>query len=269
MRRLLAVFTLLMFSAVLARAQDDHNDNSPVVAGYAVVTPVSATSGLAVFETFGYRLGLSGVPQAGVLPANLTTNAVLFCDTNGRLGKNIGVAIVNPNATSASVSLTLRNGSGATVAGPLVVSVASHQQVSKYIDQLFVGAVPDLQGSLLVTSNAPVAVMGLRFRGINFSTLPATSLSADVAVPVIAPGVGGPGSILLPQFAGGGGWASQVVVMNTTAATLTVRIDLFKQDGTPLSLTLNHVLNSTFTTMLPAGGTYTLAPLDRIGNDDF
>src|SRR5207237_580178 len=149
-----------------------------------------------------------------------------------------GVAIVNPNATSASVTLTLRNGSGVTVSGPLLVSVASHQQVSKYIDQFFAGPVPELQGSLLVTSNAPVAVMGLRFRGINFSTLPATSLSADVAVPVIATGVGGPGSILLPQFAGGGGWASQVVVMNTSAAALTIRIDLFKQDGTPFSLTL-------------------------------
>src|SRR5207247_2329971 len=130
--------------------------------------------------------------------------------------------------------------------------------------------VPELQGSLLVTSNAPVAVMGLRFRGINFSTLPATSLSADVAVPVIATGVGGPGSILLPQFAGGGGWASQVVVMNTSAAALTIRIDLFKQDGTPFSLTLNHTFASSFTgIVLTAGGTFTLAPLDRIGNDDF
>src|SRR5438093_10565161 len=140
MRRLLTILTLVMCAAVLAHAQaddhDDHNDNAPVAVGYAVVTPATATNaGLVVFETFGLRnFGPGGVTQAGVLPANLTTNAVLFVDTSGRLGKNIGVAMVNPNAASASVTLTLKNGSGGTIS-TVVVSVPSRQQVAKFITE--------------------------------------------------------------------------------------------------------------------------------------
>ena len=124
MRRLFGTLFVVLLSAALAVAQgnsdhgrgndqsreaqaqdhDDHNDSAPTQSGFAVITPVAATTsgtttGLVVFETFGMRgHGDSGATQAGVLPPDLTTNAVLFVDSSGRLAKNLGVAIVNPNA---------------------------------------------------------------------------------------------------------------------------------------------------------------------------
>src|SRR5207249_2281171 len=62
---------------------DDHDDNATVQKGYAVVTSAS-TSGLVVFETFGLKNG-PDTTQAGVLPPALTTSAVMFVDSNGRL----------------------------------------------------------------------------------------------------------------------------------------------------------------------------------------
>ena len=87
---------------------------------------------------------------------------------------------------------------------------------------------------------------------------------------MIATGVGGNGAVLLPQFAAGGGWATEIVMANTGTSSLTVRVDLFKSDGTPLTATLNGETKSSFTNLtIPAGGVLILAPRDQHGDDDF
>src|SRR5262249_18528602 len=123
------------------------------------------------------------------------------------------------------------------------------------------------------SSALPVSVIGLRFRGDNFSTLPVTDLSGNPGPLPAFPtaGVGGAGAVLLPQFAAGGGWATELVLMNAnTTSSLTVRVDLFKSDGTPLSTTLNGTTGSSFKNLvIPAGGVLVLAPRNRDGDDDF
>jgi hypothetical protein len=259
---------------------DDHDDNSPIATGFAVVTPSGgAASGLVVFETFGIRgIGANGdASQAGVLAPDLTTSAMLFVDSSGRLSKNLGVAIVNPNSSALTVSVTLKKSDGTQlVTGN--VTIPSHQQVSKYAADFFSSpsSIPsDFTGTLIVTSTGasplPFSMIGLRFRGVNFSTVPATSLTnITTALPTIATGVGGAGAILLPQFATGGGWATEVVIANTASSSVTVRLDLFKPDGTALTATLNGDSASSFTNLtIPAGGVLTLAPRDSNGDDDF
>jgi hypothetical protein len=263
--------------------QDDHDDHGPVQSGYAVVTSAASSNvleigtGLVVFETFGMRHGSLGTSQAGILPPGLTTNAVMFVDSSGRLSKKLAVAIVNPNSSNQNVTLTLRKNDG-TQLGTTTITVPSLHQTSTFMTQLFSGTtVPsDVTGTLAITSsgssNLPVSVIGLRFRGSNFSTLPVTDLSGNPGpLPTLTPGVGGAGAVLLPQFAAGGGWATELVLMNTnTKGSLTARVDLFKPDGTPLSTTLNGQTASSFTNlMIPAGGVLVLAPRNRDGDDDF
>jgi hypothetical protein len=304
MRRFVTILTLILFSAVLVFAEgkehgqagpgqgndnDDHNDAAPVQSGYAVVTPVVATTsgtttGLVVFETFGLRgHSDSGTLEAGVLPPDLTTNAILFADESGRLSKNLGVAIVNPNSTSANITLTLRKSDGTTIAtSNPPVTVQAYNQVINYVTGLFPNqSLPsDITGTLAITSIAtggtsalPVSVIGVRSRGLNFSTIPVTNLSAAAGpLPTIKPNVGGAGAILLPDFVSGGGYATELIMMNTNATgSLTVRVDLFKADGTPMTATLNGTTASSFTTLapIPAGGVLTLAPRDKNGDDDF
>ena len=296
MQRLFVFLAVVLFSVTLTFAQgvqsdDDHHDNGPIQAGYAVVTPVVVTtsvtsggmtttvttssSGLVVFETFGLRYdGGASAIQAGVLPPDLTTNAMLFVDSEGRLGKNIGVAIVNPNSGNVNVNLTLLKGDGSTAATGML-NVPSHQQVSKMVTQLFAPGVTiptDVTGTLLISSTSlPVSVIGLRFRGANFSTIPSTNLSSStVTLPNITADAGGAGAILLPQFAAGGGWATELVLVNSGTGPMTVRVDLFKQDGTPLSTGLNGKTASSFIGInIPAGGVVVLAPRDPAGDDDF
>src|SRR5213596_1885821 len=129
MHKVLGIITVVLLSASVALAEgrppgkgpqdkDDHDDRTPVQSGYAVITPATTSgTGLVVFETFGWRRGGdAGTPQAGVQPPDLTTNAVLFEESNGRLSKDLGVAIVNPNPSDTNVSVTLRGSDGKQLA---------------------------------------------------------------------------------------------------------------------------------------------------------
>ena len=122
-------------------------------------------------------------------------------------------------------------------------------------------------------SEAFIAViLELRLRGTHFSTIPITSLSPPVDFPKVTPGTGSPGSnaVLLPQFAAEGQWSSETVILNNAAVPLTVRIDLFKQDGTPLVTTLNHQSRSSFQNLVIApGGIIMFSPRNANGDSDF
>jgi hypothetical protein len=274
MRRIFGTLTVLLFAAVLVVPQgmaadhDDHDDNAPVQSGFAIVTATTSgapVTGLVVFETFGMRHGLNGATQAGLLPPALTTNALLFVDSEGRLSKNLAVAIVNPNPSpgpDANVGLMLWDDKGKQVA-TTTLKVPAHQQISEFVTQLFPGpsSVPsDFIGTLGITSSIPVSVIGLRFRGQNFSTLPVTNL-APASLPNNV--------VVLPQFAAGGGWATELVLGNTNSGAIDFRVDLFKPNGSNLTTTLNGTTADHFTGSIPANGVFVLAPRDPHGDDDF
>lgn len=273
MRRVFGIFTIVLISAVVSFSQGagDHDDAGPMLTGYAVITPSAPTTGMVVFETFGLRR-TAETTQAGVLPAALTTNALLFVSANARLSRNLGVAIANPNSSSVNVTLTLRKDDGSQLA-TTTITVAALNQASKFITELFAGqsAIPsEFMGTLSIVATAPVAAIGLRFRGLNFSTLPVTNLTSASPVPTIAAGIGGASSVLLPQFAANGGWATQIIISNTGTSSITVRVDLYTKDGTPLRTAMNGVTASAFTNILiPAGGLVSLAPRNTLGDDDF
>src|ERR1051326_8400563 len=286
MHRMFVLVSVLLISANLgfSKGHDDHDDAAPVQSGYAIVTPVTTTTsnlttGLVVFETFGLRNSTAGAAQAGAFPPNLNTHALLCVDSEGRLSKNLGVAIVNPNSSNANVTLTLRKADGTQLATTTLTVPALHQ-MSEFVTQLFSSgkSIPrDVTGTLDITSESAFSVFGLRFRGKQFSTLPATDLTA-AALPSITTTtgtgtatIGGANGVLLPQYAAYGGWATELVLMNNNSSgPLTVRVDLFKQDGTPLSTSLNGQKNSSFTNIsIPANGVVILAPRDADGDDDF
>ncbi|MBI2822494.1 MAG: hypothetical protein HYX74_09740 [Acidobacteria bacterium] len=252
----------------------DDRQEGPVQAGYAILTPTSpATDGLVVFETFGFRRGEES-RQAGILPANMTSSAMLFVNAQGRLSRDVGVAVANPSNTDAHLTATLRGENGAVIA-TRNLTVEAGQQTARFVTEMFADRpeVPrDFTGSLTIASDIPVSMVGLRFRGINFSTLPLVTLAPAAQVPTRndRPGVGGPGAILLPQFAAGGGWATEIVIVSSADAARTLRVDLFKQDGSPLAARLNGESKSTFTDLtIPARGVLVLSPRDGQGDSPF
>lgn len=263
---------------LVAEPSNHKNDdsNSPIQVGYVVVTPAQASPDITVFETFGERHGGQTL-QAGVLPSAMTTHAVLFVNTSGRLSRNVGVAIANPGSVSAEIDLKLWDDQGVLLAdyassnAPLTVGPG--EQVAKYVTEFFEShpeVSRDVTGTLDIVSDQPVAIIGIRSRGENFSTLPATSLSGPIPVPDLGGGVGGPGAIILAHFAEGGGWATEIVIANAGESDVTVRVDIFKQNSDPLEVELNNQTNSSFIGItVPAHGVVTLAPRDQNGDSEF
>ena len=277
MRKL--VLTLICLAALsgAAFAQDDHCDACATQVGYAVVTANItgpngvAPGGLVAFETLGFR---SQVPalQAGVLSAVMSTRLNLFASASIRVSPNVGVGITNPALTPAVVTMTLRD-SGGHFAASNILTIGPGQQTAKFISEYFAAVAnltPDFAGTLTVTSNTPVAIMALLFSGTTFSTIPVNNVSPTTSVPQLTSLIGGSGAVLLPQFVAGGGWASEIVVLNNGTAPMTVRIDLFSQTGSPMVVTLNHQSASTFQNLvIPAGGIVVFAPRNANGDTDF
>jgi hypothetical protein len=76
--------------------------------------------------------------------------------------------------------------------------------------------------------------------------------------------------VILPHFATGGGWASELILSNTSMAPMTVRVDLFGQDGQALEVELNGKTQSSFQDItIPAHGVVILSRRDGRGDSDF
>src|SRR5262249_4292900 len=98
------------------------------------------------------------------------------------------------------------------------------------------------------------------------SAVPLRTLSTSSTPDVPTTGaIGGANAILLPQFAIGGGWATQIALVNTSGTLATGRIDIFDSNGQPLAVSLNGSTKSTFKYFITAGGTFVLAPRDSNG----
>jgi hypothetical protein len=222
-----------------------------------------------VFETFGLKRG-DGISQAAVLPSDMTTSAMIFVHKHGTLSRDIGLSLVNPSATATNVTLTLRGEDGAVLATK-TLPISAGQHSARLVTELFAdkSSVPrDFVGTLRITSTNPIAIVGLRFRGLDFSTIPITNLSGSTPLPVVK-GVGGPGALLLGQFAAGGGWESEVVISNPGSTAVNVQLDLFKSDGSPLTTRLNGKESSSFTGTVSPDGVLIFAPRDTDGNSRF
>jgi len=265
----------LSASPLQTQTGDDHNDNGPIQTGYAVVTPALAATGVSVMETFGLRQQ-NGAIQSSVMPPALVTSAVMFVNESTRLSKDVGIAMVNPNNGVATVTLTVRKNDGTQLL-TRTIQIPTRRQVSQFLSDLFAAApgspsLPaEFTGTVQVDSTVAISVVGIRFRGVNFSALPMIPLAiSPVPLPVLTSGVGGTGASLLPVFAVDGHWATELVVVNNNTTAVTVRIDLYDEDGSPLTTALNGQTSASITNVvIPARGMVVYAPRDRNGDDDF
>jgi len=258
-------------------------ERGAVRSGYMIITPEASSGAPTPTVTFGTVYRGSVLSQAGIVPEPMTTDASMFVEIIPNLSRNIGVAIVNANGAANAVTLTLRDEDGIILGTPAVVSVPAHQQVAKFVNELFgsdtIGT--GFRGSLSLHSATPFAAVGLRFSGVVFSTLPLAATAAVSGVPstTLAAGsspnspmpgvVGGATALLIPQFAIAGGWATQIALVNNTNATIVGRIDIFDASGNPLAAGLNGETRSTYTYSIPVGGAFVLVPRDQNGQSPF
>ena len=137
-------------------------------------------------------------------------------------------------------------------------TIAPHQQISRLITEFFQlristrhrhprGVLRNSVGHFA----SPISVLGLNVTGQNVSIIPLVNVSQlTFPLPLISLGVGGLGADLFPQFLVGGGFTTEIMVLNTSPSPQTVRTRCLRPDGTPLIVTLNGRTASSFTNFL-------------------
>jgi hypothetical protein len=66
--------------------------------------------------------------------------------------------------------------------------------------------------------------------------------------------------VALPHIAYGGGWRTQVIIANTSAAAADVTLNYFDKNGNPLSVAIGGVSATTSVVTVPANGEETIEP---------
>jgi hypothetical protein len=250
--------------------QTSEVERGAVRSGYVIITPAASSGTPTPTVTFGTVSAGSVQSQAGVVPEPMTTDASMFIEIIPSISRNIAVALVNPSSAPNVVTLTMRDEDGTVLGSPAVVSLAAHQQVAKFINELFGSEIigSGLRGSLSLHSSVAFAAVGLRFSGPIFSTLPLAAIGVVPGVPTSTSAtgtIGGSTALIVPQFAIAGGWATHIALVNNSNAAVAGRIDLFDASGNPMFVGLNGETRSTFTFSIPIGGTFILAPRDLNG----
>lgn len=138
--------------------------------GYVTATPPAGVTGYAVF-----RQSAPGVAdQEAVVPLSsvgASTNLLTFDDTN----YVTAAAIVNPGATTVTVAVTAKNASGASLgSGSITLNARSKTAVALRSVAGLSGVAGNSGTATFTVSSGSIAVLGLRFNGSAFTSIPAS-----------------------------------------------------------------------------------------------
>jgi hypothetical protein len=220
-----------------------------LVEGYAEFTLPSGVYGYGVF-----RQSVPGQPdQEAVVPfsqANATSNTLTWDDTS----YTTAAAIVNPGSTAATVVVELWDVNGNTI-GTSSIPLPPGGKTEAVLKNLpGLSAMNGARGTAQFTvSSGGVAVLGLRFNGTAFTSIPTTTGASQ----------SNSGLSVLPQLAFGGGWYSALYFSNLSGTAVSFPVNFVSDSGTPL--TMPAFGGSVRTVNLPAYGTVVIeAP--NVGN---
>ena len=220
----------------------------PAVVGYAKAQPVASTAPTG-FAILGFRQNSVLVTETAVPGTTAITSGRTFAEVNGPI--NTGLAMVNPSSAAIIVSFNFTDQAGNDF-GQNSFTLAANAHIARFFSEAPFGLRPGFIGTLTFNSSAPIAVTAVRTL-VNersqflMTTQPVVTLPGDISV----------GPLLLAHFADGGGWKTEVILINTTDSIITGIVEFFGE-GTPtvpataLTLTVNGQSAASFS--------YTLRP---------
>ena len=201
--------------------------------------------GLAIF---GSRLNGILVSEAGVPASAAVLEGRIFAETAGPV--RTGLAIANPNDTAATITFFFTDSNGID-SGHDTFTLGPREQIARFLDEEPFNGGSAMFGTFTFTSNQPVAVIALRgFVNERSEFLMTTLPVAPIAVPTT-------GTVYFPHFAAGGGWTTQVILVNPTHALISGNVQFFSsgsetEAAAPATLTLaDGRSGSAFTYAIP------------------
>jgi len=187
--------------------------------GYARIQPNSGNttpSGLAIFSL---RNGNMVITEAGVPASPLVQSGRIYAEVNGAV--NTGLAIANPNPQPANISFFFTDATGRDF-GQGATTIPANGQIAQFLNGSPFNSGTLSSGTFTFTSNVPVAAIALRGLTNERSEFLITTLP-------VSPTTAQTGSLAFPHFADGGGWTTQVVLVNPGDQALAGTVQFFSQ----------------------------------------
>jgi hypothetical protein len=188
--------------------------------GHARIETTSGTtpSGVAIF---GYRPAGVLVTEAGVPDSPLITSGRIYGEVSATGVVNTGLAIANPNDQTATVTFTLTDTAGTAVRSDSR-TIGPQAQVAEFLNEAPYSSGNGFKGTLSFSSTLPVGVIALRSlvnerSDFLITTLPVIDLSQGVRT----------GTQVVPHFAVGDGWGTQIILVNPTDSAQTGNVEFF------------------------------------------
>ena len=223
-------------------------------AGYSAILPATGSSTPTGVAIFGFRNASNIlVSETGVPATPLLTQGRVYAEIAGTL--DTGVAIANPNGSPATINFSFTDSTGAS-AGSGSTTIPANAQIAQFLDQspLKVYSGATFQGTFNFTSTVPVGVVALRGltneRGdFLMSTLPVLDTTATPAT----------GTVVVPHFADGGGWITQIFLVNPTAGPISGNVQFTDANGAAVNVTISGRTSTSFPYSIPGGTSQKLA----------
>jgi hypothetical protein len=189
--------------------------------GYARIVPNTGEllpAGLAIFS---YQQQGVVVSEASVPATPAIMGGRFFAETAGSV--NTGAAFVNSGDMPAVISFSFTDASGAS-AGTGEFTLAPRRQVAAFLNEPPFNGRNNFAGTFSFSSNTPVAVIALRGfvnqRGeFLMTTLPVAETGAA-------------GATTIAHFADGGGWTTQLALVNPGDTRITGTARFLSRSGT-------------------------------------
>jgi hypothetical protein len=201
--------------------------------GYAALQPESGRTTPMGLAIFGLRQNNVLVSEATVPAIDLLQNGRIYAEIGGSV--TTGLAIANPGSQAATIDFTFRD-----VAGNIVrtgsTSLAARNQIAKFLDQDPFLSGTFTQGTFSFTSTTPVSVVALR--GFNNERTPSEFLVTTLPV-VDVSAIAATGTQVVPHFAVGQGWATQLLLVNPSSNTQTGSIEFRNASGQAISVNIS------------------------------
>ncbi len=196
-----------------------------VSVGYAAIQPQAgsiAPTGLAIF---GFRQNNILVTEASVPASPLVQSGRIYAEVSGPI--NTGLAIANPNDQQATITFYFTNASGNFGSGSL--TIPAYGQIAKFLDQTPFNSPSSFTGSFTFTSSVPVSVVALRGHTNErneflITTLPVANITGTPST----------ATLVFPHFADGGGWLTQIALVNPGDIALTGTVQFLSTSGSIL-----------------------------------
>jgi len=205
--------------------------------GYARIQGASNNlipDGLAIF---GSRQNGALVSEASVPASEPVTRGRIFAEMSQNV--NIGLAIANPNTQPAVISFYFTDANGRDI-GQSSTTLAPGTHLARFLNQEPFNGPAAFIGSMTFSSTLPIGAIALRGlfneRGeFLMTTLPVIDPAPSLADPNTP--------LIVPHFASGGGWQTQLLLLNPTDSSIAGTVEFWRQGALsqsepPVSYTL-------------------------------